>query len=128
MNSNLLPCPFCGSTNLRHEFSGSQSYIECNECGTQGPRDEWAADPICDQDAGCAAWNRRAADRAQRQPVPVSERLHQMEDLAADALAGLRYIEESHGRLYGVGWDRVYEKADRLNPAHALPLPGEVEE
>ena len=70
MSSNLLPCPFCGSTNLRHEFSGSQSYIECNECGTQGPCDEWAADPICDQDAGCAAWNRRAADRAQPQPVP----------------------------------------------------------
>ena len=57
------------------------------------------------------------------QPVPVSERLQQMEDLAADAVAGLRYIEQSHGRLYGVGWDRVYKKADRLKPAHALPLP-----
>jgi len=59
------------------------------------------------------------------QPVPVSERLQQMEDLAADAVAGLRYIEQSHGRLYGVGWDRVYKKADRLKPAHALPVPGQ---
>lgn len=55
--------------------------------------------------------------------VAVSERLQQMEDLAADAVAGLRYIEESHGRLYGVGWGRVYDKSDRLKPAHALPLP-----
>ena len=59
----------------------------------------------------------------QAQAVPVSERLQQMEDLAADAVAGLRYIEQSHGRLYGVGWDRVYKKADRLKPAQALPLP-----
>ena len=56
-------------------------------------------------------------------PVPVNERLQQLEDLAADAVSGLRYIEQTHGRLYGVGWDRVYEKADRLQPAHALPTP-----
>ena len=71
----------------------------------------------------------RAAELLQRlsppQPVLVSERLQQMEDLAADAVAELRYIEQSHWRLYGVGWDRVYKKADRLKPAHALPLPGQ---
>ncbi len=73
----------------------------------------------------------RAADLLEQRhptPVPVSERLRQLEDLAADAVSGLRYIEQTHGRLYGVGWDRVYEKADRLQPAHALPLPaGEVQ-
>ncbi len=42
--------------------------------------------------------------------------LEQLSDLAADAVAGMRYIEGSHGRLYGVGWDRVYAKADALNP------------
>lgn len=57
------------------------------------------------------------------QPVAVSERLQQMEDLAADAVSALRYIEAQHGRLYGVGWDRVYEKADRLQPSHGLPIP-----
>lgn len=73
----------------------------------------------------------RAADLLERRqtapaPVPVGERSDQIEDLAADAVGALRYIEQSHGRLYGVGWDRVYEKADRLQP-HALPLPsGEV--
>ena len=63
-------------------------------------------------------WGRPAAA-----PVPVSERLQQLEDLAADAVSGLRYIEQTHGRPYGVGWDRVYGKADRLQPAHALPTP-----
>lgn len=62
------------------------------------------------------------------QPVPVSERLQQIEDLAADAVGALRYIEQLHGRLYGVGWDRVYEKADRLRPFHALPQPVPVSE
>jgi hypothetical protein len=73
----------------------------------------------------------RAADLLEQRhpaPVPVTERLEQVEDLAADAVGALRYIEQSHGRLYGVGWARVYEKADRLLPAHALPLPqGEVQ-
>jgi hypothetical protein len=51
----------------------------------------------------------RAADLLKRQ--------QQVEDLAADAVSALRYIEQSYGRLYGVGIDRVYEKADRLQPA-----------
>ena len=68
--------------------------------------------------AALARWGRPAVA-----PVAVSERLQQLEDLAADAVSGLRYIEQTHGRLYGVGWDRVYEKADRLQPAHALPTP-----
>ena len=42
--------------------------------------------------------------------------LERLSDLAADAVAGMCYIEQSHGRLYGVGWDRVYAKADALNP------------
>jgi hypothetical protein len=47
--------------------------------------------------------------------------LRQVEDLAADAVAGIRYIEQSYGRLYGVGWDRVYKKADFLQPTLADP-------
>jgi diadenosine tetraphosphatase ApaH/serine/threonine PP2A family protein phosphatase len=60
-------------------------------------------------------------------PIPVRERLRQMEDLAADAMAGLRYIEHWHGRLSGVGWDRLHGKAMRLDPLTHLPLPKEVE-
>jgi hypothetical protein len=77
--------------------------------------------------AGPAAQSREPASVVD-QPIPVSERLQQIEDLAADAMAGLRYIEHWHGRLSGVGWARLHEKAKRLNPAHALPLPSvEVE-
>jgi hypothetical protein len=71
---------------LRYEFCGSQGYIECNECCTQGPCDERAADPICDLDAACDAWNRRAAlaqpepqgptGRPAIEPVPKREDVH----------------------------------------------------
>jgi hypothetical protein len=78
MSYDLLPCPFCGSTNLRYEFAGSQGYIECNDCGTAGPGDERAADPICDMDAAYLAWNRRAA-LAQPEPEgPTDEDLTQL--------------------------------------------------
>ena len=48
------------STNLRYEFAGSQGYICCDNCGTQGPCDEQAADPHCNIEAAEAAWNHRA--------------------------------------------------------------------
>jgi hypothetical protein len=79
---------------------------------------EW----LGDEDSGFTHWLPAHALPGP-QPVLMSERLQQVEDLAADAIGALRYIEQVHGRLYGVGWDRVYEKADRLLPAHALPVP-----
>jgi hypothetical protein len=57
------------------------------------------------------------------QPVAYTERLQAVEALAADAVSGLRYIEQTHGRLYGVGWDRVFDAAAKLPPANALPTP-----
>lgn len=42
----------------------------------------------------------------------------------ADMLAGWRYIRQSHGDLYGVGWDRAQEKAEQalgLQPGQAIP-------
>ena len=90
---DLSPCPFCGSTNLRYEFAGSQGYIECNECGTEGPCDERAADPICDCDAACDAWNRRAA--LAEQPVgPTDEELGQLEEMLWDRYKTLGYQGE----------------------------------
>lgn len=35
-------------------------------------------------------------------------------DTEADAVAGLRYIEQRYGRLDGVAWDRVFDAHDRL--------------
>lgn len=34
-----------------------------------------------------------------------------MEDALIDARAGLSYIQQQHGNLYGVGFNRVEEKA-----------------
>lgn len=55
----MKPCPFCGSDNVKYEFSSSQGYITCNSCLADGPLVEEAADPICDIDAAIIAWNRR---------------------------------------------------------------------
>lgn len=54
----LLPCPFCGSTNLV-----KSPWIECDNCGAMGPspRD-------CDNYSG--EWNRRAA--LAQQPAPAA--------------------------------------------------------
>jgi hypothetical protein len=54
--------------------------------------------------------------------------LEQLSDLAADAVAGMRYIEGTHGRLYGVGWDRVYAKADALKPQLSNHISGIIPE
>jgi hypothetical protein len=37
----------------------------------------------------------------------------QLEDALLDARSGMRYIRETHGALYGVGFDRVEEKAKK---------------
>lgn len=37
----------------------------------------------------------------------------QLEDALLDARSGIRYIRETHGNLYGVGFDRVDEKATK---------------
>jgi hypothetical protein len=35
-------------------------------------------------------------------------------DALKDALNGWKYIRESHGDLYGVGWDRVQDKLEAI--------------
>ena len=59
-------------------------------------------------DARAAARARAAYAAANREAV----------EALRDAMGGLRYIESEHGRLYGVGWDRVYAKADAAYAAY----------
>lgn len=50
-------------------------------------------------------------------PAPATPGLADPKDLrelALDAVNALRYIEGSYGSLYGVGWERVFSKADKL--------------
>ncbi|MBD1602407.1 Lar family restriction alleviation protein [Pseudomonas typographi] len=51
--TELLPCPFCGSNNLRHEIR-SHSFVECLDCGCDGPLRPHMS-------ASKDAWNARAA-------------------------------------------------------------------
>lgn len=49
--------------------------------------------------------------------------LEEIKKLARDAVSALRYIEQTYGRLYGVGWDGVFESAK----AHLCEEPRPVE-
>lgn len=40
-----------------------------------------------------------------------ARKARQLEDALLDARSGMRYIRVTHGNLYGVGFDRVEEKA-----------------
>ena len=42
------------------------------------------------------------------------ERIQQLTDALADARSGLNYIRETHGELYGVGFDRVEQACAAL--------------
>ncbi len=46
----------------------------------------------------------------QRQLTALSAELEAAREAMKDALSGWRYIRETHGDLYGVGWDRVEQK------------------
>lgn len=40
-----------------------------------------------------------------------ARKARQLEDALLDARSGMQYIRETHGNLYGVGFDRVEDKA-----------------
>ncbi len=56
--TDLLPCPFCGSTNLYYEHERPQGYICCSDCGAEGPCYGLPADKT-----GLQAWNSRALEQ-----------------------------------------------------------------
>lgn len=43
-----------------------------------------------------------------------SRKARELEDALKDARAGMLYIRANHGELYGVGFDRVEEKAAKV--------------
>lgn len=55
MTENLLPCPFCGSEELRISGVMGSYYVKCQECGCE----QNMADGF---DKAIAAWNRRTPD------------------------------------------------------------------
>ncbi len=66
----------------------------------------------------------RAILRASRSSSEVL--LKQAEEALSDILNGWRYIRQSHGDLYGVGWDRAEGKADAALTALRSRKPARV--
>ncbi len=60
-----------------------------------------------------------------------SENATQAALVCADAVSGLRYIEQHYGRLAGVGWDRVFDAYEALclsAPPSTVPISREGED
>ncbi|MES3011971.1 MAG: Lar family restriction alleviation protein [Pseudomonadota bacterium] len=70
IDQDVLPCPFCGSTNISDgEIStfepgvGNYSQSECQDCGALGPCGMHDGDePDYGSVKAIAAWNRRAKE------------------------------------------------------------------
>lgn len=59
--SDLLPCPFCGSTNLRTEDmyfddDGEHPGVECVDCDAIARADRWNQRPVCEWRIDLYAW------------------------------------------------------------------------
>lgn len=73
--SELKPCAFCGSTNLKtHVYKGEEpdAFVQCHDCSSTGPSGEEEAGAI-------EAWNRRA------QPAQAGQALSDEDVLRAAA-------------------------------------------
>ena len=46
-------------------------------------------------------------------PQPVVDVNQQLVEALKDMLSGWRYIRDTHGDLYGVGWDRAQQAAEK---------------
>lgn len=63
----LLPCPFCGKLDAFAErFDLSSCYIQCNDCGAQGPTccQDGDDEEMPGEDAARRAWNTRHSQGA----------------------------------------------------------------
>jgi Lar family restriction alleviation protein len=58
---NLLPCPFCGGTELsiRTDLQSSIAYVVCSNCDAQGPPASFA-EMLWEKEEAAAGWNQRS--------------------------------------------------------------------
>jgi len=69
--SDLLPCPFCGASDLEKPEKDAGLFVSCNSCGTYGPDSDTKKGAILD-------WNTRHTPPVQW--VHASDRLPTAED------------------------------------------------
>lgn len=88
--------------------------------GTPGPWVVEVGEYVMDEDGNCIAafggWHANDKDEANANLCAAAPEL--LEALQ-DMLSGWKYIRQTHGDLYGVGWDRAEQKAN-LAIARAL--------
>lgn len=107
MQSELKPCPFCGSSDvhLRQNPTAKMSWVSCVGCGMEAPSETGVVD-----DDAVAYWNRRAK-------AALSTNMEA-------ALAGYRWTFDG-GATWHYGADRTNpirsELADEIQPLFAIP-------
>ena len=72
----LLPCPFCGKLDVFAErFDLSSCYIQCNDCGAQGPTccQDSDDEEMPGEDAARRAWNTRHSQGGSASTAQISE-------------------------------------------------------
>lgn len=111
--SELLPCPFCGCHDVYETSNGTLSmYVECTDCGAQGPSSETPAKAI-------KAWNRRASRAPVQQPAaePVAWRTHFKESRPHNDLPSYEF---AHGKDRPIHLEREPDKYEVI-PLYTAP-------
>ena len=69
--NKLLPCPFCGSSHVRAEISGSGCYVKCDDCDAYGSQTlDDSEQSMCD---AIASWNAVGEKLAKAQRKPLTD-------------------------------------------------------
>jgi hypothetical protein len=80
------------------------------------PRETELARQVDEQGGQTEHWRDRA--------IAAEAKVATLEVALADMLSGWRYIRQSHGDLYGVGWDRAQDRAETaLGIGAYAPVP-----
>lgn len=119
----LLPCPWCGSTNLGMEFAGSHDYaaVECLDCDSQGPAftTDRNHDTAIELEA-VAAWNKGPyADREEAHAQALRDHANELTAKAQEHLTKAAELEARAAKA-------LENKAANMRH-EALQLAGECE-
>lgn len=109
VQTELEPCPFCGSHDVETGH-GSSFYVHCNECGVDGP---WNDD---DEAAAIAAWNTRPGEDALREEHKRSNQATRS-NLARCRIQlqiALELIEDHPYERTGIDWDYECPLHDKI--------------